>query len=81
MIDREKLEEEIRQVAYEIYLHSGCFPGRDLDNWLEAERIVLKKYGLLTEETESNKKETKKRACKRQTSKKSEGKTKKKSKK
>jgi len=44
MIDREKLEEEIRQVAYELYVKSGCIPGRDLDNWLEAERIVLAKY-------------------------------------
>lgn len=44
MIDREKIEEEIRQVAYEIYIKSGCIPGRDLDNWLEAERIVLAKY-------------------------------------
>lgn len=46
MIDREKLEEEIRRVAYEIYVQSGCIPGRDLDNWLEAERIVLEKYGI-----------------------------------
>lgn len=46
MIEREKLEEEIRRVAYEIYVQSGCIPGRDLDNWLEAERIVLEKYGI-----------------------------------
>jgi len=44
MIEREKIEEEIRQVAYELYIKSGCIPGRDLDNWLEAERIVLAKY-------------------------------------
>lgn len=44
MIDREKLEEEIRQVAYELYVKSGCIEGRDLDNWLEAERIVLARY-------------------------------------
>lgn len=31
---------EIEQIAYEIYLKSGCVPGRELDNWLEAERIV-----------------------------------------
>ncbi|MGC9044855.1 MAG: DUF2934 domain-containing protein [Thermodesulfovibrio sp.] len=41
MIDRERLEEEIRQVAYELYVKSGCIPGRDLDNWLEAEKIVM----------------------------------------
>jgi hypothetical protein len=46
MINREKLEEEIRQVAYELYIKSGCIPGRDLDNWLEAENIVMIKYGL-----------------------------------
>ncbi|MCC6048040.1 MAG: DUF2934 domain-containing protein [Thermodesulfobacterium sp.] len=46
-MDRKALEEEIRRVAYELYEKSGCIPGRDLENWLEAERIVLSKYGLL----------------------------------
>ncbi|MDW7972043.1 MAG: DUF2934 domain-containing protein [Thermodesulfovibrio sp.] len=50
MIDREKIEEEIRQVAYELYVKSGCIPGRDLDNWLEAEKIVLAKYNITYEE-------------------------------
>lgn len=73
MVDREKLEEEIRQVAYEIYVKSGCIPGRDLENWLEAERIVLEKYGLIKSETEQQQKEpTKKRVCRR-TTKKSRG--------
>jgi hypothetical protein len=48
-MDRKVLEEEIRMVAYELYVKSGCIPGRDLDNWLEAERIVLAKHGLLSE--------------------------------
>jgi hypothetical protein len=34
-------------VAYELYEKSGCIPGRDLENWLKAEGIVLSKYGLL----------------------------------
>uniref|UniRef100_A0A7C4AJA9 DUF2934 domain-containing protein n=1 Tax=Thermodesulfovibrio aggregans TaxID=86166 RepID=A0A7C4AJA9_9BACT len=51
MIERKKLEEEIRRIAYEIYVQSGCIPGRDLDNWLEAERIVLAKYGIKESET------------------------------
>ncbi|MEN2985148.1 MAG: DUF2934 domain-containing protein [Thermodesulfovibrionaceae bacterium] len=59
MIDKERLEEEIRQVAYEIYLRSGCIPGRDLENWLEAERIVYEKYGLIKEEASSQKQEEK----------------------
>ncbi len=49
-MDRKVLEEEIRMVAYELYVKSGCIPGRDLDNWLEAERIVLAKYGILSQE-------------------------------
>ncbi|MGB9822326.1 DUF2934 domain-containing protein [Thermodesulfovibrio sp.] len=53
MIDRERLEEEIRQVAYELYVKSGCIPGRDLDNWLEAEKIVMVKYRLIGQEEES----------------------------
>lgn len=31
-------EEEIRRRAYEIYLEGGEQPGRDLDDWLLAER-------------------------------------------
>ncbi|MCX7988107.1 MAG: DUF2934 domain-containing protein [Thermodesulfovibrio sp.] len=50
MVDKEKILEEIRQVAYEIYIQSGCIPGRDIDNWLQAERIVLEKYGLIKSE-------------------------------
>jgi hypothetical protein len=33
-------QEEIR-VAYELYLKGGCIDGKDCENWLEAERIVL----------------------------------------
>lgn len=32
--------EEIAQVAHYLYEKSGRVPGRDIDNWLEAERIV-----------------------------------------
>jgi hypothetical protein len=60
-MDRKALEEEIRRVAYELYEKSGCIPGRDLENWLEAERIVLSKYGLLEQKdapiTETGKEE------------------------
>lgn len=76
MVDRDRIEEEIRQVAYEIYVHSGCLPGRDIDNWLQAERIVLERYGLIKNEevdVESEVKEVKKRKkreCKTKTTKK-----------
>lgn len=62
-MDRERIEEEIRQVAYEIYVKSGCIEGRDLDNWLEAKRIVYEKYGIIEEPeiSKEEKTETKKR--------------------
>ncbi len=31
-------EEEIKRRAYELYLERGEEPGRDLEDWLEAER-------------------------------------------
>ena len=31
-------EEDIRRRAYEIYLERGGQPGRELDDWLQAER-------------------------------------------
>lgn len=36
--------DEIAKEAYCIYEKSGCICGRDFDNWLEAERIVLARY-------------------------------------
>jgi len=34
------LYQKIFRVAYDIYERSGHVEGRDLDNWLEAEKIV-----------------------------------------
>jgi hypothetical protein len=38
------LHEEISKVAYELYEKGGRVGGRDLDNWLEAERTVQTLY-------------------------------------
>lgn len=38
------LHDEIARVAYEIYEKSGYIEGRALDNWLEAERIVIARH-------------------------------------
>jgi hypothetical protein len=38
--NQEIINEEIRKKAYELYEKSGCVSGRDIDNWLEAEKIV-----------------------------------------
>jgi Protein of unknown function (DUF2934) len=35
------LESQIRQRAYELYQERGCTPGRENEDWLEAEREVL----------------------------------------
>ncbi len=35
------LREEIAKAAYELFESRGRIHGRDLDDWLEAERIVL----------------------------------------
>ena len=37
---------EIFRVAHDIYERSGRIEGRDLDNWLEAERIVSTLTGV-----------------------------------
>ncbi len=39
----EPSDEEIRQRAYEIYLDRGTTPGRELDDWLQAERELRSK--------------------------------------
>jgi hypothetical protein len=37
-VENSARDEEIRRRAYEIYLERGEQPGRDLDDWLQAER-------------------------------------------
>ncbi len=37
-VGNEARDEDIRRRAYEIYLERGEEPGRDLDDWLQAER-------------------------------------------
>lgn len=39
-----KLYDEIARIAYELYEKSGRLGGRELDNWLEAERIVMARH-------------------------------------
>ncbi len=36
----EPTDEEIRDYAYHLYEQSGCIPGRDLENWIEARDIL-----------------------------------------
>lgn len=39
-----KLYDEIAKMAYELYEKSGRAEGSELDNWLEAERIVMARH-------------------------------------
>jgi len=38
------LHDEVARVAYELFKSRGCIPVRDLDDWLDAERIVLARH-------------------------------------
>ena len=42
MDSKQDLKKEIAKVAYEIYEQMGI-SGREVENWLEAERIVLER--------------------------------------
>lgn len=44
-LDPETLHPRIQEKAYELYLKRGGSHGRDMDDWLEAERIVLREVG------------------------------------
>ena len=39
-----KLHDEVAAVAYELFEARGCILFRDLDDWLDAERIVLARH-------------------------------------
>lgn len=57
------LHDEIAKVAYELYEKSGRVPGRDLENWLEAEKIVMARHkGQKKTSSGTKKSETKKSA-------------------
>jgi len=45
MDNKQDLKEEIAKVAYEIYEQRGI-PGLEVENWLEAERIVLERLSV-----------------------------------
>jgi len=42
-ITQDQLTDMIRKKAYELYEKRGKKQGRDMDNWLEAEKIVKQK--------------------------------------
>ncbi|MGQ9569516.1 MAG: DUF2934 domain-containing protein [Thermodesulfovibrionales bacterium] len=48
------LYDEIAKVAYELWEQSGRIDGRELDNWLEAERIVLTSHTGRTTKMKKN---------------------------
>lgn len=63
------LYEEIEKLAYEIFEREGRVHGRDLDHWLEAERIVISRYEAqwLTEKEKEDKPEAEKKITKPKT--------------
>jgi hypothetical protein len=44
LIEKAPTAEEIRQRAFEIHIERGGIHGCDLDDWLQAERELQKKY-------------------------------------
>ena len=39
-LSEDKMMEEIRRIAFELYEKNGRTQGHDLDNWLKAEKII-----------------------------------------
>jgi hypothetical protein len=48
------LHQRIAEKAYDLYECRGCCHGRDLDDWLEAERLVLAEIESQIDKTDSN---------------------------
>jgi hypothetical protein len=53
------LEAEIEKMAQELYEKSGRIEGRDLENWLEAEKIIMKRYASKKKKSAPQQKGTK----------------------
>jgi hypothetical protein len=52
---RDDLHSEIVKVAYELHERRGWKHGQDVQDWLEAERIVLTRYEKGSEKVKSKK--------------------------
>lgn len=52
MSETKPSEEQIQQRAYELFLERGCEHGRDIEDWLEAERELSELGELRSVETE-----------------------------
>jgi hypothetical protein len=52
-MDKKKdINDEIARVAYELYEKRGRAHGHELEDWLEAERIVMERHGRHAKEIE-----------------------------
>ena len=52
MKKKKGIHDEITRVAYELYEKRGRADGHELENWLEAEKIVTEKHERHARETE-----------------------------
>jgi hypothetical protein len=54
MNSKQDLKEEIAKVAYEIFIQTGVY-GLEVENWLQAERIVLERLSVQEPSKEARK--------------------------
>ena len=52
MKKKKGIHDEIARVAYDLNEKKGSADGHDLDDWLEAEKIVMEKHEMHVRETE-----------------------------
>ncbi len=57
---KDYLYDEVAKVAYKLHEKRGRVHGYDLDDWLEAERIVLERYAKRKEKDAKKPSKTKK---------------------
>jgi hypothetical protein len=62
MTQNKKLHDEIAIVAYTLFQNSGRLHGYDVENWLEAEKMVMEAYakGVETDAKKPSKTKAKK---------------------
>ncbi|MCC6544639.1 MAG: DUF2934 domain-containing protein [Nitrospirae bacterium] len=50
------IQNEIEKVAYSLWEKSGRMPGREVEHWVEAERIVMLRFEELSKPKKASKK-------------------------
>ncbi|MEG9432842.1 Hsp20/alpha crystallin family protein [Terriglobus sp. ADX1] len=52
MLEMKRIDDEIRQLAFHLFRDHGAFPGMELEDWIKAEKMLLRPVVVDLEQTD-----------------------------